>query len=42
MWSPEICDRPDEFDAYRYVRLQAEPNWATKSRFVNPDTKLKV
>jgi cytochrome P450 len=34
IWSLEIYDRPDEFDAYRYVRLQAEPNWATKSRFV--------
>lgn len=34
MWSPETYERPDEFDAYRYVRLRAEASWATKSRFV--------
>jgi cytochrome P450 len=34
MWSSQVYKCPDEFDAYRFVRLQGEANWATKSMLV--------
>jgi cytochrome P450 len=34
MWSSQVYKCPDKFDAYRFVRLQGEANWATKSMLV--------
>jgi cytochrome P450 len=34
MWSSQVYKCPNEFDAYRFIRLQGEANWATKSMLV--------
>lgn len=34
MWSPDVYENPDNFDAYRFIKLRSNTAWATKSKLV--------